>query len=263
MMEIVGPAAFIADPVDKAVVEEGFAVFMKGDRLAGQVIWGRVEQRDVELSFELLDAILAQPGPALDIVIEARSVEVGNQAWAQFAQMFKAAKVRTPLIDRRVARVATVAAQHIGGQALSAAHLVLGGSYEARSFRRLEDVFGWIERDDAAALIAWISRAPAMARERSPLIAALRDKLASRPSSALEAVASALDLPARQLQRSLARLGTTFKDEQRAASIRVAQALLDEPSRGLDEVARGAGFRSTAQLVRAYRTVTGKAPREP
>ena len=52
--------------------------------------------------------------------------------------------------------------------------------------------------------------------------------------------------------------------EQAKLAVRdFVQALLDEPSRGLDEVARGAGFRSTAQLVRAYRTVTGKAPREP
>lgn len=261
-MEIVSPEAFLAAPVDKAVLEEGFAVSLWGDRLACKVLWGRLEPRDVELSFRFFDAVLAVEGPPLDVLFDARAVAVGNQPWAQFAQMFGAARARRPVTDRRVARVATIAAQHIGGHALAGAHLVLGGAYEARAFRRLEEACAWFEPPDAASLVAWIEGVPAAARARSPLIQALHAALATAPAQSVEAVAAALDQPVRQLQRALSRLGTTFKDEQRAASMRVAQALLAEPGRSLEEVARAAGFRSTAQLVRTHRAVIGRPPRE-
>jgi AraC-like DNA-binding protein len=76
----------------------------------------------------------------------------------------------------------------------------------------------------------------------------------------LEAVARALGVSTRSLQRRLAQAGTSFQAELDAVRRALAQRLLVEPGASVKAVAYSLGFSQVPAFTRAFRRWTGTAP---
>ena len=99
------------------------------------------------------------------------------------------------------------------------------------------------------------------ALERS-VEAALRSSLSQGRPTTVGAVAAVLGTSARTLQRKLSAAGLSHSVIRERVLTAVADELLADESRRVDEVASRLGFTSRSAFARAYRRWTGTAPRK-
>jgi AraC-like DNA-binding protein len=93
--------------------------------------------------------------------------------------------------------------------------------------------------------------------ELAPRVAAV---VTARPAATIDAIAAALKMSARTLQRRLEAEGTTLTelvDTQREA---IARRLIDDPELALAEIADRVGFADLATFTRAFKRWTGEPP---
>jgi AraC-like DNA-binding protein len=76
----------------------------------------------------------------------------------------------------------------------------------------------------------------------------------------LPAVAKALGMSARTLQRHLAEHGTSFQLEMNAAQVRIAQRLLSDGDANLSSIATEVGCASLQHFSALFHRVTGERP---
>jgi AraC-like DNA-binding protein len=117
-----------------------------------------------------------------------------------------------------------------------------------------------------AALVATATDMATAALAAAPRAGLLADAIASKVEAALpsaasvDAIASALHMSARTLQRRLEAEGTTFSEALDRARERRARGLLQDPALGLAEIAYRAGFADLATFSRAFKRWTGTPP---
>jgi AraC-like DNA-binding protein len=102
-------------------------------------------------------------------------------------------------------------------------------------------------------------RAQPRARELTPLVDARIEALLPENAS-MDAVAAALHMSARTLQRRLEEEGTRFSEVLDAARERLARRLLGDHALSLAEVGYRLGFADLATFSRAFKRWTGKPP---
>lgn len=90
------------------------------------------------------------------------------------------------------------------------------------------------------------------------VIATIQDLLPREPS--LAAVASALGLSVRTLQRRLSARGLTYRSVLDDVRRRLAEVELCRGERSIAEVSRSLGYSDPAHFVRAFRRWTGQPP---
>lgn len=112
----------------------------------------------------------------------------------------------------------------------------------------VEHLLRTLERPEATERIA----------ERATRV--VRDRLGQQ-SIALTAIANALGLSARTLQRRLEAEGTSLRHIVRDCRRSRAEAMLADPQRQVTTVAHSLGYADTAVLSRAFRLWTGTPPR--
>jgi AraC-like DNA-binding protein len=93
-----------------------------------------------------------------------------------------------------------------------------------------------------------------------PAIDAVVELLIGDPALSLEVVAEAAAIPSRTLQHFLSRNGTTFREVQSAARLRIAKQLLHESDMPLAEIGHRLGYADSANFTRAFRKLTGVSP---
>jgi AraC-like DNA-binding protein len=81
-------------------------------------------------------------------------------------------------------------------------------------------------------------------------------------SPSVLAVARALGVSTRTLQRRLREAGTTFQHEVTTVRVRAAQRMMKETQHTLARIAQDAGFTSAATFSVAFRKLVGRSPRE-
>jgi AraC-like DNA-binding protein len=80
------------------------------------------------------------------------------------------------------------------------------------------------------------------------------------PDASIEAVARALHMSARTLQRRLEDEGARFSEIVDGAREEAARAAIVDASRSLAEIAHALGFADLATFSRAFKRWTGKPP---
>src|SRR5262249_10939819 len=90
----------------------------------------------------------------------------------------------------------------------------------------------------------------------------LRRRMDQCPAEDVRALAKALGVSQRTLQRALRARGTSFRAEARLARVRVACRLLLETSLKIEAIAREVGYVSTSHFAEAFRGQTGVSPRQ-
>ncbi len=88
----------------------------------------------------------------------------------------------------------------------------------------------------------------------------IRGLLSYGDPPSIAAVADALCMAARTLQRQLTQRGTGFHAEVAALRCAMAKDLLRDPSRSMAAVAARLGFADVANFHRAFKTWTGATP---
>lgn len=98
-------------------------------------------------------------------------------------------------------------------------------------------------------------------RRESALLERAREELVPPFTISLGALASALGVSSRTLQRQLARRGTSFEAELLTAKLRTARRLLLTTDEKLAAIAHESGFSSAAHLSTSFRRHVGVTPR--
>ena len=93
-----------------------------------------------------------------------------------------------------------------------------------------------------------------------PLLRALRAMLAQNPRPEVDAIARALGVSLRTLQRRLGQAGTSFRDEVRRAQIALAMELLRTTDQKLAAIAATVGCASAASFGELFTREVGTTP---
>ncbi len=101
-------------------------------------------------------------------------------------------------------------------------------------------------------------RAPGLLSER--VMQLVRNRMGHQALTA-PALAAALGLSTRTLQRRLEIEGTSLRAIVRECRLRRAEAMLEDPFRQVTAIALGLGYADTAVLSRAFKDWTGSSPR--
>ena len=105
--------------------------------------------------------------------------------------------------------------------------------------------------------LARLQQSRVSSRVQQALLDALPDGAPSKP-----AIARALGMSARNLQRHLADEGTSFKELLNEARVSLARTYVDEGRLSVTETAFVLGFADTSTFSRAFKRWTGMSPRE-
>lgn len=104
--------------------------------------------------------------------------------------------------------------------------------------------------------LARLERSRVSSRVQQALLEALPDGAPAKP-----AIARALGMSGRNLQRHLAEEGTSFKELLNEARITLARNYVDEGRLSVTEIAFVLGFADTSTFSRAFKRWTGSSPR--
>lgn len=225
--------------------------------LFGFALWGRPGQADIEA---LVRALLTEldPGvlPHCSVVDTALVDGVDPQA---FEVLQRYVTRHHAALKRQVTQLALVRPAGLVGAVVSGFYEVLDSPYPTRAFADLTPALQWLGQDAGWADVLLGTRTELSGV--SPLVVQLRAVLAGLGASpAVPAVAKALSLSQRTLQRRLAEQGTSFQQEVTRHRMEVAQRLMRESDAPLTAIAIDAGFASLAHFSAAFRKATGQSP---
>jgi AraC-like DNA-binding protein len=257
MLELAGLSSFARRPVGKAVAGRGFAVFCATPRLAGLVLWGRLEKADVEQNFAALQALAELRG--VSFLLDARRLSQAvpdAEAFARAAELFEERKEE---LFRPVRALALVLAPGMQSQMIAGMlHLARQSRVKLRAFENVAAALRWLApgAEGLEEELAGLGDGSSLL----PLLRALLDARSGKPS--LQEAARALGHSPRSLQRRLAEEGKSFRGEREAARIRAARELLRHGEAKIAAVAAEVGFASAQHFSARFRAVTGMSPRE-
>lgn len=258
-------AESFSGPFERRVfVGRSFCFWQDESRALGTVIWGRPTEADIE-----------QMIPFFEVGVDGRfrghvSFVDGRAIEAIDALAF--AKLLTYLIARRdawgpnVGRQAVLHPSGVVGVLVAGALHVARPPYPFQCFQTSEDAFAWAGVPELRAELETL-RSTHIGRPE--ITSRVQDVFARSGPLEATAVARALGLSRRTLQRRLREAGTTFRDErEHHLSLRIEQ-LLAGTDLDLDAIAADVGLSSASHLVAHFRASHGttpgawRAPRRP
>jgi AraC-like DNA-binding protein len=191
-------------------------------------------------------------------LIDARELESIDGGAFEVLQTF--AREQLERTREKVGRAAFVLPPGVSGAVVAGFYGVLG-PFNAEY---------WSDRTDALRALAQplsldgeIESALAELRGTPPLVGQLRALLrAGLAHPDEEALAGALGLSVRTLQRRLAEAGTSFQKEVQTARVEEAKRRLIESGDAVTVIALELGFASSQHFSRQFRQATGQSPSE-
>lgn len=247
---------FFSGPGNRVQVRRQFCFWRSKTGVHGSIAWGKPTDQDIIEMCEVFDAVLHSPLAGNASIMDVRALEaVSVVAFDRF--------VKT-LTERQGAWVPRAGRQAIIHTASFPDALVLGAlqiaapDYELQTFEDAREAFAWagaspIERD-VDALRASLLDPPDIVR-RVRIALAEHD----RPLS-VEALARALGLSSRSLQRHLASAGSSVRAERTAHMLARAELLLGGTELDLGAIAAMVGLPSAGRLVALFRAERQTTP---
>jgi len=225
--------------------------------LAGMIVWGRPdidEMAPALCAIPVRGSSLAEPR---DRYLDVRRIEgLDAPVFAAFAEHVATERES---MRRSVRRLAVAHGTAFMGAIAQGFGTVAPTPFPMQLFADPDDALGWLGAPPALALE--LEQLQAAALGTTPLVRDMRGELHGRLRGAgLPAVAAALGMSARSLQRRLREHGTSFQHELNRLRIEEAQRLLAGSDATVTEIALAVGSASVHHFGTLFRRFTGMTP---
>lgn len=251
---------FVAEPVGRFQTGRTHLVWCHSPTLCGSVHWGRPTDADAHALVRRLELSLH---PALargfDGIMDARAMESFD--WPAFGVVSEYVRERLGEWNKRIRRHAVLVPPGIVGGLVAGLLPLIGPSYPLRFFSSADEALAWMGRPELSEVLEEANRLADQARGVAPLIRSLRHHLdGSLGSATVGAVAHALGLAPRSLQRELGRYETSFRLELMRARVRAACLMLEHSDEKIEAIARRIGWASSSQMSAIFRREVEETP---
>jgi len=252
------PATYLADPVSCAISGRSFVMWTQSPYRIGTLHRGTPDRLDASV-LAALTPIFAHSSlaPRYDILHDAADLEAIDDATFTAVETFLREWV--DYLAGRVRRIAIVAPTGLAGAAFRGLfHHWIAPRFDARLCATRADAYTMLEMSATDALQIDTLRdelaGPSTLRRVREMI------LRQLSTPILPQIAEQLGLGIRTLQRQLASLGTSFRDEVLHVRIATAKQRLLACDDKVEQVARSVGFTSPAAFTASFHKVVGLAP---
>lgn len=251
-------AAFLADPVRSSIAGKTFVIWSQSRERIGAVHKGGYDASDASMLLSLFPLFGHRDlAPRYDILQDLSEVTSFEPAGFQFFDAFL--RQWTDCLALRARRIVVIMPPGLPGAGFTGLfHTWLAPRFDAH----LCD-----SRDDAYRCLGMTaSEAKEIDAQHESLVGPttlrlVREAIARQPvSPTISTVARQLGFGVRTLQRELAGLGTSFRDEVLQVRIATAKGRLLACNDKIECIARAVGFASTAAFSAAFHKVVGLAP---
>ena len=252
---------FVVAPVGTFLARRTFILCAPSAERMVVVHLASLDHSELATVNELL-ALPNTPGlaPRYDILYDVGAVESMDRATFNIFEAF--VRMTIDHVASRSRRFALVRPEGLPGHMFSGMFhdwLVPRLGEHVRMFEARDAVTAWLEFPDGER--AEIETTIALFTRTTPLVREMREALARNLRvSSLGVVAAKLGTSARSLQRHLAEIGTTFRDELGSARIHAAQVLLVDTDDKIESIAVELGFKSFASFTTSFRAAIGETP---
>ena len=245
-------AALFAHPYQRYLARRRFAYACVDPTLSAVIGWGRIEEPDALELIEALRAEEAAAGPPHRSLLHFQHVQSADEATVRLLSTYMAEHEAQQA--QVISREAVVRPEGTVGMMVAGFYEVVSPPYPVAVFSTAAEALDWL---GAPSALAEIDEVLAIAREEAGLVQSLRELLL-RERLDMTTAAQRLGMSERTLQRRLLEAGLSFREEQAAARLRLAQELLvSQPQLDIKVVAAEAGFASTQSFCTAFRQAIG------
>ena len=251
--------AYLSHPVGRYLLGPTFVHWWCNPRLNGITFWGRPEEEHIRVVIGALGAeFRADVAPHWSL-IDVRRVSVVDLA--AFTALLHFARAHRDALGAVVRGQAFLRPDGLAGAAVAGFPAVLDPAYPTRVFTDPTEALRWLEVADVTATLRELDEIYARTSGETAFLAGIRAFLERTPGSpTLHDTARAFAMSARNLQRRLSEMHTTFQAEQNAARVRVATTLLLETNYGLKRIAIEVGCASLQNFSALFHKSVGESP---
>lgn len=247
---------FFSSPGDRVRVRQRFCFWQSKAGVHGSIAWGKVTDHDVADMCSVFDAVMHSPLAGQASIMDIRAVEALSVVG--FDLFMKTLTERQPDWQARAGRQAILHGTSFpGALVLGALHIAATG-YELKAFDDERLAFEWA---GASAVRRDVSALRASLLEPPDIVRRVRIALDEHDAPlSLNALARALGLSPRSLQRHLAKAGSSVRAERTAHVLARAERLLAGTELDLTAIAAMLGLSSAGRLVSLFRAERKTTP---
>ncbi|MGE0872750.1 MAG: helix-turn-helix transcriptional regulator [Kofleriaceae bacterium] len=253
-------AEFLADPIGRYYAGCAFVTWAYSPTLVGASYFGPVEREDHARLLEVFDLYRAPAlAPPYRALIDGSSLTALDlQGYGLISEYLTRWREVAPRLDR-LAIVQPPSSAGLANVVFAGVfHQTIAPQANAKLFESRADAFAWLDASEAEAAaidsVLHTNHEPTLLRElRSYLRADLRE-------ANLDRAARALASSTRSLQRRLAELDTSFREELDRARAVSAKTLLLDSNLKIEAIALEVGCRSPSVLYDLFRRRVGESP---
>ena len=251
-------AEFLAAPVGCFVAGRRWLVWCADERLCGAVVWGQVEEEDVQILVGMM-GIAAHLAPSFQVLTDIRLVEkVDPAAFGLYAELL-VERVRE--LGARVAGHAVVRPGGVVGSAAAGLHVLVGGvPFPLQFFTDLDAALRWLGGEERLALGGELAEQVAAARRnlRRAAASARADRRGARRQPARGGAAAGA-VAAHAAARAARRRHVVPRRGRGAAGAR-RPAVAPRRTGQISAIALEVGCASLQHFSTLFRKATGETP---
>ena len=250
------PEEFERDPAGKYYVGRCFVFFQQSPGFDGQAVWGHPDPDSLRLIVRFLDTGLVTPHVSL---VDMRAVT--GVDFEGFDVMYQGVRDRQAGFAKTITRQAILRPSGPIGAMVLGFYNLIHVQYPVNHFTDEDDALVWLGVEKRGDVLAELSDMREAAFGRPELALRLRNHLRSTSGrGSPDEIARALGLSVRSMQRKLADLGTSFRDEVHAFRTERAKTLLLGSDHSLIVIADDSGFDSVRAFTDVFGKRTGESP---
>ena len=250
------PEEFERDPAGKYYVGRCFVFFQQSPGFDGQAVWGHPDPDSLRLIVRFLDTGLVTPHVSL---VDMRAVT--GVDFEGFDVMYQGVRDRQAGFAKTITRQAILRPSGPIGAMVLGFYNLIHVQYPVNHFTDEDDALVWLGIEKRGDVLAELSEMREVALGRPELALRLRNHLRSTSGrGSPDEIARALGLSVRSMQRKLADLGTSFRDEVHAFRTERAKTLLLGSDHSLIVIADDSGFDSVRAFTDVFGKRTGESP---
>ncbi len=250
------PEEFEKAPAGKYYVGRCFVFFQQSPGFDGQAVWGHPDPDSLRLYVRPLDTGLVTPHVSL---VDMRAVT--GVDFEGFDVMYQGVRDRQEGFARTITQQAILRPSGPIGAMVLGFYNLIHVRYPVNHFTDEDDALVWLGIDNRGEVLAELSEMREAVFGRPELAIRLRNHLIAKAGRGTpDEIARALGLSVRSMQRKLADLGTSFRDEVHAFRTDRAKTLLLGSDHSLIVIADDSGFDSVRAFTEVFGKRTGESP---
>lgn len=256
MVPAATPEEFLRSPAGKYYIGRCFAFWQQSTELDGLSIWGHADADSLRVVVRLLDVGAVSPHRSL---LDMRGLT--GVDFEGFDVMYRGVRDHQEGFAQNIEKQAILRPDGPIGALVLGFYNLITVRYPVKQFTNEDDALVWLEIAERGDVLAELAAMRMTAFGRPEVVTRLRARLAATNGrGSPEQLAKALGLSLRSLQRKLAEIGTTVRDELHAFRVERAKKLLFETDDSLFAVSSSAGFESVRTFTEVFSKRTGETP---